>query len=50
MIKYEYKTILDQSLMYSNEMNEYGNEGWELCALWRDKVGNFVYYFKRVIE
>ena len=49
MPKYEYE--LEESLsFYPQTLLERGQNGWELCAVARRSTGDFIYYFKRVLE
>ena len=47
MQKWEYKRLVGYFLTES-ELNEFGNEGWELIAVtYSDNSGMSHYYFKR---
>ena len=47
MKKFEYKRVDEFNKMSSNELDEYGKDGWELCGI----INEFyqTYYFKREI-
>jgi hypothetical protein len=51
MSKYEYQIVYTEYvLLNERELDANGLTGWELCAMWRENSGRFIYYFKRAIK
>ncbi len=50
--KWEYKQIINLGELSTQELNEIGMEGWEMCGCYKEpRIGvipaTFTYYFKR---
>ena len=47
---YEYKVTKSDKPLSANQLNELGQDGWELVDMIRSDDGNIYSYFKRVIN
>lgn len=48
-MKWEYKTVIEDTPMWSNELALHGEQGWELCGI-LEYARNYYFYFKRLIR